>query len=415
LKNEDLLKDLETYKQAYQREKKIRLESERLLENNSRELYVSNQELNKQYQQSEQRAAELEFFLSLARVAQQKLTLKKTLQFYVEAICKLTRWPVGHVYAPKNTDNYVLTSLNIWQLDDKDAYKSLYNTSTKMNFKIDEVLPGRILRTGEVLFIEDVANAPLYMRAKVCQKLKLRSTLGIPIKCYGKVVAIAEFFMPETYCQDQQMHNLVFSFTQQLETILERLKSEEEARENYIKLQRALAEVQKLAYYDPVTGLANRRQFEISLKQEIARAKRYHYTFALLYLDLDYFKSINDTFGHDIGDLLLQEVASRLQTNVRAGDIVARLGGDEFAIILGQLKTAKNAGAIAAQLLKSLRKPCKLAHHDVSVSFSIGIACYPEAGQDPVLLCKSADLALYQAKGAGRNRYQCFSHSNVSA
>lgn len=412
MNNEQLIKDLDTYKQAYQREKKIRLESERLLENNSRELYVANQALNKQYQTLEERAAELELFLSLARFGQQKLTFKKTLQYYVDAVCGLTQWPVGHVYAPKNEDNYVLTSLNIWYLKDKKVYEKLCKVSSKMNFKIDEGLPGRVLRSKEFLFIEDVTATPFYARAKVCHGLKLRSTIGIPIKCYGKVVAIVEFFIHEIHPKDQQIHNLVFSFTRQLETLLERLKSEGEARENHLKLQRALEEVKKLAYYDPVTGLANRRQFDIFLKQELARAKRHYYKFALLYLDLDYFKSINDNYGHDVGDLLLKEVGTRLQKGIRAEDVAARMGGDEFAIILGQLNTIENAGIVAEQILRNLAAPCKLNNHDISISVSIGIACYPEAGQDTVMLCKNADVALYNAKETGRNCYQFFNHPN---
>jgi len=166
--------------------------------------------------------------------------------------------------------------------------------------------------------------------------------------------------------------------------------------------------LEHLAEHDVLTDLPNRNLFNLSLDMSIKRAERTNQIMALLYLDLDNFKGVNDTLGHDIGDLLLVETAKRLKSNIREDDIVARLGGDEFAIILNGLAEQKNAGNISQIINDSLAAPFKLGEHIINISTSIGIACYPTDGQDTVTLMKNADIALYSAKELGRNNYQYF-------
>lgn len=188
-------------------------------------------------------------------------------------------------------------------------------------------------------------------------------------------------------------------------------KSEREIKNTVTKLETTQAELKKLAHHDSLTDLPNRRQFEEDLKREIARALRYNRKLALLYLDLDFFKKINDTYGHDVGDLLLKEVAIRLRSLVRAEDFIARLGGDEFAIILTEVNNLHDVGRVGKRIVNLLSMPFQINGHSLTIGSSIGIACYPEAGTEAGVLHKNADIALYSAKGLGRNCYQFYTSS----
>ncbi len=167
--------------------------------------------------------------------------------------------------------------------------------------------------------------------------------------------------------------------------------------------------MEQLAYFDVLTGLANRSYFRDQLRKAIAMASRGYYHFALLYFDLDEFKRINDTLGHDAGDELLKEVARRLTSRLREEDTIARLGGDEFAVLLSGISNRKQAASIAENLRQSFALPVKLAGHDMAISASIGITLAPEDAIDEELLLKHADLAMYEAKARGKNTYHFFS------
>ncbi|WP_198649961.1 putative bifunctional diguanylate cyclase/phosphodiesterase [Zobellella maritima] len=192
----------------------------------------------------------------------------------------------------------------------------------------------------------------------------------------------------------------------------------------------------ELAQYDPLTGLANRSLFQDFLNMSIARARRRQGNMAVLLLDLDHFKDINDTLGHDTGDQLLQSVAQRIQYsvttpsneaesadndalllksvaqrlkhNLRRSDLVARLGGDEFAIVLDEISQPQDAAVVAQKVLHTLAPPHQLERYQVFISPSIGIATYPACIADAEELIKAADTALYQAKAMGRNNYQFY-------
>ncbi len=164
----------------------------------------------------------------------------------------------------------------------------------------------------------------------------------------------------------------------------------------------------QLARYDSVTGLANRTVLREGLLRALAKTRRNHKTFALIFLDLDHFKDINDTMGHDVGDLLLKSVADRLKGRVRENDLVVRMGGDEFAILVDDC-TPDGAAHVAQGILETLTPFHKLANNEVFVSSSVGIAMCPDAGEDPESICKSADTAMYLAKTTGRNNYQFYS------
>ena len=168
------------------------------------------------------------------------------------------------------------------------------------------------------------------------------------------------------------------------------------------------AQVVKLAHYDPITGLPNRILFIDRLRQDIKQAHRTEQTITLMYLDLDRFKEVNDTLGHDVGDQLLKETAQRLVGCVREMDTVARLGGDEFIVILGNLENQSITERIAQDILDKMAEPFNLGNELVYISTSIGISIYPEDGSEVDVLLKNADQAMYVAKQDGRNRYHYF-------
>ncbi|MDY6982738.1 MAG: diguanylate cyclase [Pseudomonadota bacterium] len=163
------------------------------------------------------------------------------------------------------------------------------------------------------------------------------------------------------------------------------------------------------AYHDTLTGLANRSLFNKLLSHSFQQARRSQRSFSLLFLDLDRFKHINDTLGHDAGDALLREVAKRLNGAVRASDTVARLGGDEFVVLLPEQNDVEQLTTVATRILDSVRKPFVLGADELQITVSIGVSTYPQDGLDEQTLTKHADVAMYQAKKSGRNAFRFYS------
>ena len=181
--------------------------------------------------------------------------------------------------------------------------------------------------------------------------------------------------------------------------------------------------IRRLAYYDPLTGMPNRQHFLERLDQELERCTRDKRQLALLFLDLDGFKRINDTLGHDAGDMLLKQVATRLKEKLRVSDLVsrpgseavsphlARLGGDEFVIVLPSLQDSGAATTVARRVRCALTRPFPIADAEVTVGSSIGIAMFPADGKDAATLLKHADTAMYHAKDLGRNNWQMYNQA----
>jgi diguanylate cyclase (GGDEF)-like protein len=162
------------------------------------------------------------------------------------------------------------------------------------------------------------------------------------------------------------------------------------------------------ALHDPLTGLANRQLLADRMSLAIAHARRNTRASAVVYLDLDGFKEVNDTLGHDAGDYLLEMVGQRLTAAVREVDTVARVGGDEFAVLLWQVNGALDAASVASKLLKTVSKQYGVRGRTVRITLSAGVAIYPAHGDDAATLLKSADLALHEAKHSGKNAYRVF-------
>ncbi|WP_052049490.1 diguanylate cyclase domain-containing protein [Leptolyngbya sp. KIOST-1] len=173
--------------------------------------------------------------------------------------------------------------------------------------------------------------------------------------------------------------------------------------------KQAEAEMRRQAFYDPLTGLPNRAFLDTYLPKVLAQADRQQTQVAVAFLDLDQFKTINDSLGHGVGDQLLHQVAQRLAHCLRGEDLLVRWGGDEFILVLSQLAAAESVGRTCDRILASLQPAFAIDGQPLHIGTSIGIALFPQHGTDPTTLLRHADQALYQAKNQGRNTYRFYS------
>lgn len=178
-----------------------------------------------------------------------------------------------------------------------------------------------------------------------------------------------------------------------------------------IERKRTEIELNYLARYDSLTGIPNRQYLQDQLERATTRARRNGNKMGLVFLDLDRFKRVNDTLGHQLGDELLQAVVERLQDNVRAGDLLARLGGDEFAVLLEDVEGPLELEAVASHLMAAFREPFEINGRQLPVTASIGLTLFPLDNNEPMALLNNADIAMYQAKEQGRNNFAFFTQS----
>jgi diguanylate cyclase (GGDEF)-like protein len=195
------------------------------------------------------------------------------------------------------------------------------------------------------------------------------------------------------------LYALMLSIADRSDRILREQEAERIAGEERVRYQ---------AYHDPLTGLPNRASFAQHLEQAIHRSKRFGWSLGLMFLDLDRFKRVNDSLGHEAGDELLRVAARRLQASIREADMLFRMGGDEFTVLLENVKGPEEAAAIAVRMSQAVAEPLELKHHELAATVSIGIALYPKDDESGERLVKSADTAMYRAKELGRNRYAFF-------
>lgn len=174
-------------------------------------------------------------------------------------------------------------------------------------------------------------------------------------------------------------------------------------------------EVRRMAHFDPLTGLANRALFNDRLDRILAQARRYEQIFSILFIDLDGFKAVNDTYGHEVGDQVLKEVGKRLQDAARQADTVGRMGGDEFTIILIPLKIPEESAIVAERIIASLAQPLVIAENSITIGASIGISVFPVDGQEHKQLLNQADQAMYAAKVAGKNTFLFYGSSKLGS
>ncbi|MCC6211874.1 MAG: EAL domain-containing protein [Burkholderiales bacterium] len=208
----------------------------------------------------------------------------------------------------------------------------------------------------------------------------------------------------------ERLERAVAERTTELQAANERLQAEIADR------RQAESRAQHLADHDPLTGLPNRRLLEDRLTQALAASQRNSKQTAVMFVDLDRFKAINDSLGHAAGDLVLKEVAQRLERQLREVDTICRIGGDEFVVVLPEVKRASDAANVAAKILEAVAQPCRVEERELNFTASIGISVFPDDGRDAESLIRNADAAMYHAKETGRAGYQFFTEQmNLAA
>lgn len=255
----------------------------------------------------------------------------------------------------------------------------------------------RVWDSCEPVWITDVVEdaSASSGRAPVLAKAGPHGAFGFPILFGNSILGVMEFFSRWRRPPDEVLLQSVRSIGAQIGQFMARRQAEER--------------VHHLAHYDELTGLPNRSMFNQRLGHALAQARRSDKPLAILFIDLDRFKNINDTLGHEAGDRVLEEVAQRLQGCLREGDTIGRLGGDEFVVLIDELPEPMHVAAVAQKILAAVVKPVLVGAQEFSISASIGISTYPEDSEDMQGLLKNADIAMYRAKEQGKNNYQFYS------
>lgn len=230
----------------------------------------------------------------------------------------------------------------------------------------------------------------------------INSAAALPLARHGRTYGVLIFYSGERRAFDDETVSLLTRMAENVAFALDNFEHEAERR---------LAEdrSQYLATHDALTGLPNRVMFTQMLSHTLDAARRYQRGFALMSIDLDRFKVVNDSFGHEAGDQLIEEMALRLRGELRGSDVVARLGGDEFVVLLEEVRHREHAATIARKLLQAVIKPVSTFGHELRVTTSIGIACFPGDAAGDQELMKNAELAMYFAKKEGKNNFQFYS------
>jgi diguanylate cyclase (GGDEF)-like protein len=234
------------------------------------------------------------------------------------------------------------------------------------------------------------------------------SIIGLPLKIGNTVLGVMNVALIRSHIfSDNEIRVLEF-LADQAAIAIQNAKLYEQAQQEISDRKKAEEAIKHLANHDALTGLPNRRLFNERINLEISRSDRNDHKIGVMLFDLDQLKKVNDTFGHSVGDLLLQAVAQRLLGLLRKSDTVARMGGDEFLLILPEMSQPEDAIPTAERVLSAISTPFILEGHHISITTSIGISIYPNDGREVDELVKKADIAMYKAKEKGGDIYHIF-------
>jgi predicted signal transduction protein with EAL and GGDEF domain len=381
-----------------ERERSARLQAEAIAERSLRQLYQRQQEI---------------LLLGAVAEAANTAAVDDAMRLALEKVGAHTEWPVGHLCVATPAESGVeMTSTAVWYLRDHTRFTIFREATETRRFPSGVGLPGRVLATGRPAWITDVTADTNFPRAHAATLTGLHSAFAFPVMVGSDVAAVLEFFSEKTLPPDDALLRIMADVGTQLGRAIER--------------QRAQDRLIHDAFHDALTNLPNRALFLERLENAVRRALRNpRFRFAVLFLDVDRFKVVNDSLGHPAGDQLIVEIAQRLTTCLRRTDMVARpqrgvpagaagtdtvarLGGDEFTILLEDIRDVSDAIRVADRIERELALPFVVAGQEIFVSASIGIAPSVTGYAVAQDILRDADIAMYRAKAQGKARWEVF-------
>lgn len=326
-----------------------------------------------------------------------RLELDELLEAIVARAAKILGTPHGWLYLINTDNSELVLRMGIGH----------FRQMVGLRLVPGEGLAGKVWQSGEPMFVEDYST--WLGRSANYVFLKMHSCVAIPLKTGQETLGILGFgfFDKQKNIVPEQL-SLLTGFAQLASIALDNARLYNAAQQELTERKRVEEILRYLAYHDTLTDLPNRTLFNDRLSVALSQAKRNNGNFAVMFLDLDYFKMVNDTLGHDVGDRLLKGIASKLSNLLRKGDTISRIGGDEFTILLHGINQLEDAALVAQKIIDTLREPWVVGVHEFHITTSIGIAFYPNDGEDQETLIKNADAAMYQAKQNGRNNFQFY-------
>lgn len=332
---------------------------------------------------------------AITRVLAEAERLDEVVPTIIKTICQTMGWHYGALYRYYRRDG-LLRCEEMWGIDTAPIRAFMAGVGRRSVNVADggKGLVRRAFALGKPVWISDIATDETLQRKALVLQAGLHGAFAFPLRGGSEVLGILEFFHASVLQPDPMLLEIAESIGSQIGHYIVRRKAEAK---------------QHLAMHDALTGLPNRLLFMQRLEHAIVQSQRHGRQLAVLFIDLDHFKAVNDTLGHEAGDVLLKDVARRLKLIVREGDTVARLGGDEFVMLLEEITTAPEVMRIGEAVIGELRSACSNPSRNVAVTASVGISTYPTDGLDSATLLRHADAAMYRAKAGGRNLCELYS------
>jgi diguanylate cyclase (GGDEF)-like protein len=365
-----------------ERERLARVEAESIAERGLRELFEKHQQL--------------QLLESIADAANHAVSVADALQAAVRTVCEFTDWQVGHAFiveydagAPR------LISTTIWDGAGEERYQDFYRSTEAMSFRSGVGLPGRVLATAAPAWVGNIAEDHEFSRTAAAARSGLKAAAAFPIMLGTEVTAVVEFFADRVLEPDETLLRLMARIGTQLGRVAERKQSEDRLIHD--------------AFHDSLTKLPNRALFGDRLAHAVAHNnRRREDNFAVLFVDMDRFKLVNDSLGHPAGDDLIVQVAARLRTCLREEDTLARMGGDEFTVLLDRIEDVNDAVRTAERVLGAFKEYFMIAGEELFASASVGIATSHTGFESADEILRHADLAMYRAKTLGKGRFELY-------
>lgn len=332
---------------------------------------------------------------AVTRILEESRTVEDALPRFIRTIAEASDWVYGARWELDRAAN-LLRCMETWCVDAPEVRE--FMAYSRLRTQTPGTSKGPIHQvwgSNAPVWIADVAQDINMRRAPAALKAGLHSAFAFPILVGEEFYGVIELFGREVRQPDLGLVGVVHTIGSQLGQFMARKAAEQNLR--------------FVASHDPLTGLFNRNIFNERLHQALAQAARFGRSLSLLFIDLDGFKVINDTHGHNAGDALLAELAARLRTSLREGDVIGRMGGDEFVVLIEEFTEVGQVAEVAKKLLETVTRPFMVHGESCQLTASLGISIYPDDGSDAQTLLKNADMAMYLVKQQGKNSFRFYS------